>query len=63
MLEKKRVEMQENGEYLPIGSVVEIEGIEKLVLIIGKLQYNGSNKEEIFDYAGVDYPEVFLKLR
>ena len=39
---------------------MKIDGLEQKVVIIGKLQYNGSNTDKLYDYAGVDYPVGFL---
>ncbi|MEF9988412.1 MAG: DUF4176 domain-containing protein [Christensenella sp.] len=57
---KKWIKAQERGKYLPIGSLIRLEGIDSPVLIIGKLQYNGDNTDKLYDYAGVDYPVGFV---
>lgn len=47
-------------EYLPIGSVVLINGIERKIAIMGIMQRNGENPEKEYDYIGVPYPEGYL---
>lgn len=45
---------------LPIGSVVLIGNSEKKVMIIGVCQRSAKERERIWDYSGVIYPEGFL---
>ena len=47
-------------KFLPIGTVVNVKGINKKVLIIGFLgiSYNGNLK--LYDYKGIEYPEGTL---
>lgn len=42
--------------WLPIGSVVKLKKVEKLVMIYGRHQIQSSSKER-FDYVSVPYPE------
>ena len=45
-------------EYLlPIGSVVKLNGYDKLLMIFGVLQKNANNPNVVYDYIGVPYPE------
>lgn len=48
------------AEYLPVGSVVLLEGGKKKTVIIGILQMNADNPERVYDYVGVPYPEGYL---
>jgi hypothetical protein len=43
-------------EFLPLGSVVRLDGGEKLVMIVGRLQRHDATGQ-IFDYAAVLWPE------
>lgn len=45
---------------LPIGSVVLVGNSKKKVMIVGVCQKGGSDKEKIWDYTGVVYPEGFI---
>lgn len=44
--------------YLPLGTVVLLEGGEKRLIIIGRKQISVETKKE-FDYAGVLFPEGY----
>lgn len=46
-------------KYLPIGSVVRLHGGKKKFMIIGMLQLD-EEKEELYDYITVPYPEGFI---
>ena len=53
--------MNEVGEkYLPIGTVVMLEGATKRLMITGFCAIADDNKDEIYDYIGVLYPEGTL---
>lgn len=44
--------------YLPLGSVVQLNGgIQKLLVIARALNVNNEGKQYFFDYGGVPYPE------
>lgn len=47
------------NEPLPIGSVVQLIGGEKKLMIIGYLKYPKENQTDIYDYAGCLFPEGF----
>lgn len=47
-------------KYLPIGTVVLLEGGEKRVMITGFCPIAENNKDEMWDYSGCVYPEGFL---
>ena len=52
-----------NNEYLPIGSVVLLEGGIKKVMIIGYFFNDPTiNKNKVFDYLGAMYPEGVFTL-
>ena len=44
---------------LPIGSVVLLENSNKRLMVIGYLQK--VDEQKVWDYAGVPYPEGFLR--
>ena len=48
------------AEYLPVGSVVLLEGGKKKTIIMGILQMDAKNPERVYDYVGVPYPEGYL---
>ena len=48
------------AEYLPVGSVVLLQGGKKKTVIMGILQMNAENPERVYDYVGVPYPEGYL---
>lgn len=48
---------------LPIGSVVQIKGCNKPVMIFGFLQLHPSNTDILYDYVGVPYPEGNMDVR
>ncbi len=53
--------MNEVGEkYLPIGTVVMLEGATKRLMITGFCAIADDNKDEMYDYIGVLYPEGTL---
>jgi hypothetical protein len=43
-------------KYLPIGSVVHLQGGDKKLMIFGRLQQDSANGK-VFDYVGCPYPE------
>lgn len=53
--------MKKNGP-LPIGSVVQLEGGEIKLMILGYLKYGPHNKTDIYDYAGCVYPKGYRSL-
>ncbi len=46
-------------KYLPIGTIVLIKGSEKKIMVSGFLRMQASNKDTIFDYCGIPYPEGY----
>lgn len=46
-----------NKVFLPIGSVVVLKKYPRELMITGILQYSQNNKNTMFDYIGVLYPE------
>ena len=48
------------AEYLPVGSVVLLEGGKKKTIIMGILQMDAETPERVYDYLGVPYPEGYL---
>lgn len=47
-------------DYLPIGSIVLLQGATKKTMIIGILHMKEAGNERIYDYLGVPYPEGFM---
>ena len=48
------------AEYLPVVSVVLLEGGKKKTIIMGILQMDAETPERVYDYLGVPYPEGYL---
>lgn len=46
-----------NEKYLPIGSIVLLKGATKKLMITGFCSISNENKEVVYDYAGVMFPE------
>ena len=44
-------------KYLPIGSIVLLKGATKKLMITGFLSMSNEEKDKVFDYAGVMFPE------
>lgn len=49
-----------NKEYLPLGSVVLLKDSSKRVMVMGFLQAQPGNEDEVYDYCGCLYPEGFM---
>lgn len=50
----------EKGEkYLPIGTVVLLEGATKRVMITGHASMSPETGDKVFDYSGCPFPEGF----
>ena len=47
-------------DFLPIGSVVQLKGVDKKIMIIGILQCDINNNTDIYDYSGVLYPRGLI---
>lgn len=47
-------------KYLPIGSVVNVKGLNKKMMIIGYYSLEYQNSVKIYDYVGCNYPEGML---
>lgn len=66
MFAKKEEKINKNcasEELLPIGSIVQLEGINKKIMICGvkqNLTENESDEIKEYDYVGVVYPEGFV---
>ncbi len=43
---------------LPIGSVVKLEGVEPIIMILGRMVISADKRD--FDYVGVPYPVGYL---
>lgn len=52
--------MKNIKELLPIGSVVLLKGGTKKTIIMGILQALPENKDQVYDYLGVPYPEGYM---
>lgn len=51
----------EEKKYLPIGSIVLLEGGKKKVMITGYCMQTEEKPGEIFDYSGCVYPEGVIR--
>lgn len=51
----------EEKKYLPIGSIVLLEGGKKKVMITGYCMQTEERPGEIFDYSGCVYPEGVIR--
>ena len=49
-----------NKSFLPIGSVVLLEGASKMIMINGYCAVTSSVKDKVFDYRGCPYPEGII---
>lgn len=49
----------ENKKYLPLGTVVLLQGASKRLMITGFVGKTPEIKDQIFDYSGCVYPEGF----
>ncbi|MCD7746722.1 MAG: DUF4176 domain-containing protein [Lachnospiraceae bacterium] len=47
-------------ELLPIGSVVQLEGGTKKIMVIGLFPFDMNKQDKVYDYMGVLYPEGYL---
>lgn len=52
--------MEKSEKYLPIGTVVMLNGGKKRVMITGFCAIENGDKSKIWDYSGCVYPEGFL---
>ena len=50
----------QNGKYLPIGTVVMLKGGKKRLMITGFCSMANDNKEVMYDYSGCLFPEGVL---
>ena len=51
----------ERIDYLPLGSIVYLNGgIKKLMIVARAIMASNNGKQYFFDYGGVLYPEGFL---
>lgn len=51
-------EQHEQVHYLPLGTIVRLQGGSKRLMIYGRVQKLPNGKE--YDYLGVPYPEGFI---
>lgn len=49
-----------NRELLPIGTVVQIKGAEKLMMICGFCPTGPAKPGYVYDYSGFPYPEGYM---
>ena len=47
-------------EYLPLGTILQLEGAEKNIMVIGYRAYDPDNWKDSGDYCAVPYPEGLL---
>ena len=50
-------EIEKDGKYLPIGTVVLLKNAKKRMMITGFCCKDEQNPEKIYDYSGCLYPE------
>lgn len=48
------------NELLPIGSVVRLAGASRSLIIMGIFQADQNDRNKIYDYLGVGYPEGYM---
>lgn len=58
--EEQSKELLASSDSLPIGTVVLLKDSNRKVMIIGVLQFNGSDQSVLYDYSGVLYPEGLI---
>ena len=51
---------EEYGRFLPVGSVVLLEGATKRLMITGFCTIDSAESEKIYDYCGCLYPEGMI---
>lgn len=51
---------EEYKKYLPVGSVVLLEGATKRLMITGFCTMDNEHSDEIYDYSGCLYPEGMI---
>ncbi len=54
---EKSAEVLKNKEILPIGTIVQLKTGKTKLMINGYLQVESKNKNKLYDYAGVLYPQ------
>lgn len=52
--------MEKREKFLPIGSVVLLDGGKKKVMVTGFCSISTDNKTRVYDYSGCIYPEGYL---
>lgn len=52
--------MNNNINFLPLGTVVLLKGGTKRLMITGYCAYDKSNKTKFYDYSGCLYPEGII---
>ncbi len=56
MLETPKNTEEQHADWLPIGTVVKLRNVRKLVMIYGRDQLQASSNKR-YDYVSVPYPE------
>ena len=54
-LEEDKVVSEKPETYLPLGTVIKVQGLETPIMIFGRSQQQEGN-DKIYDYAACDYP-------
>ena len=49
-----------NSDLLPVGTVIQIKGLEDKLMIIGLMQMRDGDKSTLYDYSAVLYPEGLI---
>ena len=52
--------MKNQEKFLPIGSVVILEGGTKKIMITGFCSISEMDRTQVYDYSGCIYPEGYL---
>ena len=52
--------MEMRDKFLPIGSVILLEGGKKKIMITGFCSISSEDKTRVYDYSGCIYPEGYL---
>ncbi len=54
--------METNNKYLPIGTVVTLNGGTKRLMITGFAGIDGTDEKKVWDYSGCLFPEGIVEI-
>lgn len=60
LTEEESKELLLNLELLPVGTVIQIKGLEDKLMIIGLMQMRDGDQSILYDYSAVLYPEGLI---